>query len=188
MQRPGHTGRKALATKKWQKRPSRRFQKIRFFFWKFTRFFWGAFVIILSFLDPSWAMLERQFVGCEVPWASVGCVRTHWVKAQLFTCRCHCSPPLATLSPPDPLEVSCILFDWKKKKEKGFLRSRGGCCWGARWLCCLFLCFASVVWLDILPRVACHGDEVGDDSWLKWHSTFLSVLRHSWICRRHRIG
>ena len=80
------------------------------------------------------------------------------------------------------------IFLCLKKKEKGFLRSRGGCCWGARWLCWLFLCFALVVWLDILPKVACHGDEVGDDSWLKWHSTFLTVLRHSWICRRHRIG
>ena len=60
-------------------------------------------------------------------------------------------------------DISCILFDWKKK-EKGFLRSRGGCCWGARWLCWLFLCFALVVWLDILPKVACHGDDVGDDS------------------------
>ena len=39
-----------------------------------------------------------------------------------------------------------------------------------------------------LPKVAGHGGDVGDDSWLKWQSTLLTVLRHSWICRRHRIG
>ena len=79
-------------------------------------------------------------------------------------------------------------FDLKKKNR--IPRFLGGCCLGARWLCWLFSCFASVVWFYILslPKVASHGDDVGDDSWLKWHSTLLTVLRHSWICRRHRIG
>ena len=90
---------------------------------------------------------------------------------------------------PLPLRFRVSFFvDLKKKKKEGVLRSREGCCWGARWLCWSFLCFALVVWLDIMPKVACHGDDVGDDFWLKWHSTFLTVLRHSWICRRHRIG
>ena len=35
-------------------------RKTRVFFWKFTRFFLGAFVIILGFLELSWAMLERH--------------------------------------------------------------------------------------------------------------------------------
>ena len=39
-------------------------------------------------------------------------VRTHWVKAQLSSCRCHCSPPVAAPSPPTP---------WILKKKKGGL-------------------------------------------------------------------
>ena len=95
-------------------------------------------------------------------------------------------------------EISCFFFlrlpygqygpvsqlSRKKKKKKRIPRFLGGCCLGARWLCWLFLCFASLS----LPKVASHGDDVGDNSWLKWQSTLLTVLRHSWICRRHRIG
>ena len=37
------------------------FKKPAFFFFGNLRgFFWGAFVIILVFLEPSWAMLERH--------------------------------------------------------------------------------------------------------------------------------
>ena len=32
-----------------------------------------------------------------------------------------------------------------------------------------------------LPKVTSHGGDVGDDSWLKWYSTLLTVLRHSRI-------
>ena len=32
-------------------------------------------------------------------------------------------------------------------------------------------------WILSMPKVACHGDDVGDDSWLKWHSTFFTVSR-----------
>ena len=52
--------------------------------------------------------------------------------------------------PPDPL--------FKKKKKKGFFGLEGvllGCS-----LAGLVVCgFASVAWLGILPKVACHGDD-----------------------------
>ena len=49
-----------IKARNWQKRPRRRFQKTRVFFGNLRVFFWGAFVIILGFLEPSWAMLERH--------------------------------------------------------------------------------------------------------------------------------
>ena len=30
-----------------------------------------------------------------------------------------------------------------------------------------------------LPKVASHGGDVGNDFWLKWYLTLLTVLRHS---------
>ena len=76
-------------------------------------------------------------------------LRTYWVKAQLSSCRCHCSSPGAAPSPPTP---------GLKKKKKGFFGLEGvllGCS-----LAGLVVCgFASVAWLGILPKVACHGDD-----------------------------
>ena len=62
----------------WQKRPRRRFQKTHLFFFlgNLRVFFLGAFVIILGFLEPSWAMLERH----------------------LWVVRSHVGPVLAVLS------------------------------------------------------------------------------------------
>ena len=83
--------------------------------------------------------------------------------------------------PPAPLE--------EKKKKNEFLGFWGGAVWvlaGCVGCSCVLLRLFGFTLS--LPKVASHGDDVGDDSWLKWQSTLLTVLRHSWICRRHRIG
>ena len=57
--------------------------------------------------------------------------------------------------------------------EDGVLASCVGC------LCVLFRLFSTVS-----AQAASHGGDLDDDSWLKWHSTLLTVLRHSRIsCR-----
>ena len=75
------------------------------------------------------------------------------------------------------------------KKKNEFLVFWGGAVWvlaGCVGCSCVLLRLFGFTLS--LPKVASHGDDVGDDSWLKWQSTLLTVLRHSWICRRHRIG
>ena len=77
----------------------------------------------------------------------------------------------------------------KKKKKNEFLGFWGGAVWmlaGCVGCSCVLLRLFGFTLS--LPKVASHGDDVGNDSWLKWQSTLLTVLRHSWICRRHRIG
>ena len=69
-----------------------------------------------------------------------------------------------------------------KKKKTEFLGSWGAVgvlagCIGCS--CVLLRLFGFTL---SLPKVASHGGDVGDDSWLKWQSTLLTVLRHSWIC------
>ena len=84
-QRPGHLGQMALEQKKIsmsattallgtnflfptlnltstidKKGHAEGFKKTAFFVRNLCGFFWGAFVIILGFLEPSWAMLERH--------------------------------------------------------------------------------------------------------------------------------
>ena len=56
--------------------------------------------------------------------------------------------------PPDPL----IFFIFFFKKKKGFFGHEGvllGCSLAGFVVCG----FASVAWLGILPKVACHGDD-----------------------------
>ena len=51
--------------------------------------------------------------------------------------------------------------------------------------CLLLCCFCCLVGVDFvilyLPKEACQGGDVSDDSWLKWHEALLTVLRHSRI-------
>ena len=156
-------------------------------------------------------------------------------------------PPSSCPLPPDPLNF----FFLKKKKDEGFLRSRGGAVGVlADWFCCLRFCFDCLVrysaqrglpwrrWAmtpgssgtrlssffvasafrPVWPgrciwalsvyrsrlapwtrgesnhgklsalRPLGHGRYRFATASAKWHSTFLTVLRHSWICRRQRIG
>ena len=77
--------------------------------------------------------------------------------------------------PPAPLE--------KKKKKTNSSVSGGGAVWvlaGCVGCSCVLLRLFGFTLS--LPKVASHGDDVGNDSWLKWQSTLLTVLRHSWIC------
>ena len=53
-----------------------------------------------------------------------------------------------------------------------------GCSLAVGCVRCLFRLFCVTLFL---PKAACHGGDVSDDSWLKWHSTLLTVLRHSRI-------
>ena len=108
-------------------------------------------------------------------------VRTHWVKAQLSAYWRHCYLTLATPSPPTPRPP----VQNKKIKKIVFLGFSGGAVGvlaGCVGCLCVLLRFGFPL---SLPKVAGHGGDVGDDSWLKWQSTLLTVLRHSWICRRH---
>ena len=86
--------------------------------------------------------------------------------------------------PPNPLEVSCF----KKKNTEFFGHWRGAVRVLAGWVGCSCVLLRLFGLILSMPKVACHGDDVGNDSWLKWRLTLLTVLRHSWICRRHRIG
>ena len=67
--------------------------------------------------------------------------------------------------------------------EKTFLRTLGGCCWGARWLCFVGLLFLILSFRVFLPKVASHGVDVVCDSCLKttYLRVSLTVLRHSRI-------
>ena len=77
----------------------------------------------------------------------------------------------------------------RKKKQNRIPRFLGGAVWVlAGCVCCSCVLLRLCGFTLSLPKVASHGDDVGNDSWLKWQSTLLTVLRHSWICRRHRIG
>ena len=72
----------------------------------------------------------------------------------------------------------------RKKNKK--LPGDGAACvgggLGARWLCFLFVLVVLVVCvIRFLPKAACHGGDAGGDSWLKWLSTLLTVLRRSRI-------
>ena len=63
-------------------------------------------------------------------------------------------PPGSCPLPPDPLNFLIK----KKKKKKGFFGHEGvllGCSLAGFVVCG----FASVAWLGILPKVACHGDD-----------------------------
>ena len=62
--------------------------------------------------------------------------------------------------------------------------------WDARWLRWLFVLTVSVVLCCIvLPRAASHGGDVGDDSWLKWHSDSSHCVKAQQdSCRRLGAG
>ena len=82
------------------------------------------------------------------------------------------------------LQDQVTLTNWPASKKK--IHTSVDFAWVGWGLgCLLLLCFCCLVCFDFvtlyLPKAACHGGDVRDDSWLKWHSALLTVLRHSRI-------
>ena len=95
-------------------------------------------------------------------------IRSRLSLETLFICLCWL-PSRPPVTPP--------------KKKKKHSSDAGGVLLG----CSLAVLVVLVVLLRLfglslsLPKVASHGGDVGDDSWLKWYSTLLTVLRRSRI-------